>query len=60
MAVPEDAGGAAELSSTVSAAGGCSVGGSGGGWSEAFGSFGIIAFVWLVIALLRRNPGKKA
>jgi MYXO-CTERM domain-containing protein len=57
VAVPEDAGGSADISSSVSSAGGCSVAGSGGGYKEAFGSFGLIALVWLGLALRRRKPG---
>jgi hypothetical protein len=57
VAVPDDAGGSVDVSSTVSAAGGCSVAGSGGGWEEAFGSFGLIALIWLGLALRRRKPG---
>jgi len=60
VAVPEGAGGSADLSNPVSAAGGCSVAGSGGGWKEAFGSFGLVALVWLGLALRRRMPGNGA
>ena len=38
------------------AGGGCSVAGAGGGWKEAVGSYGLLALVWLGLALRRRKP----
>ena len=57
VAVPEDLGGSANGSGSVLAAGDCSVAVSDGGWKEVFGSFGLIALVWLGLALRRRMPG---
>lgn len=57
VAVPEDTGGSANVSGNVLAAGGCSVAVSDGGWKEVFGSFGLIALVWLGLALRRRMQG---
>lgn len=59
VAVPDSAGSGTPYG-TLSASGGCSVGGSGGGWSGAFGAFAIIGFVWMLFALLRRLPGDKS
>jgi hypothetical protein len=57
VAVPADAGSSSVVSGAGSTAGGCSVAGPSGGWKEAFGSFGIIALVWLGLALRRRASG---
>ncbi|NNG47321.1 MAG: hypothetical protein HKM86_09460 [Deltaproteobacteria bacterium] len=56
VAVPTATGGGSVDLSTDAAGGGCSVVGAGGGWKEAAGSYGLLFFVWLGLALRRRKP----
>jgi hypothetical protein len=56
VAVPTATGGGSIDLSTDAAGGGCSVVGSGGGWKEAAGSYGLLVLVWLGLALRRKNP----
>jgi hypothetical protein len=56
VAVPTGTGGGSIDLSTNAAGGGCSVVGSGGGWKEAAGSYGLIILAWLGLALRRRKP----
>jgi hypothetical protein len=56
VAVPTASGGGDVDLGTEAAGGGCSVVGAGGGWKEAAGSYGLLALVWLGLALRRGKP----
>ena len=56
VAVPAASGGGTIDLSTDAASGGCSVVGTGGGWKEAAGSYGLLALVLFGLALRRRKP----
>ncbi|HSM00235.1 MAG TPA: Ig-like domain-containing protein [Candidatus Limnocylindria bacterium] len=56
VAVPAASGGGTIDLSTDAAGGGCSVVGTGGGWKEAAGSYGLLALVLFGLALRRRKP----
>jgi VCBS repeat-containing protein len=55
VAIPSDAGGGSIDLSTDAAGGGCSVAGTGGGWKEAAGSYGLLILAWLGLVLRRRK-----
>jgi hypothetical protein len=56
VAVPTATGDGSTGVSTDAAGGGCSVVGTGGGWKEAAGSYGLLTLVLLGLALRRRKP----
>jgi Bacterial Ig domain/K319L-like, PKD domain len=56
VAVPAAAADGSTGATPGAAGGGCSVAGSGGGWKEAAGSYGLLALVWLGLALRRKQP----
>ena len=56
VAVPTAAGDGSTGADPGAAGGGCSVVGSGGGWKEAAGSYGLLTLVLLGLALRRRKP----
>ncbi len=56
VAVPNATGSGSIDVSNGASGGGCSVVGTGGGWKEAAGSYGLLALAWLGLALRRRNP----
>ena len=56
VAVPTAIGDGSAGASPDAAGGGCSVVGSGGGWKEAAGSYGLLILVLLGLALRRRKP----
>jgi hypothetical protein len=56
VAVPAASGGGTIDLSTDAAGGGCSVVGTGGGWKEAAGSYGLLALVLFGLALRRKKP----
>ncbi len=56
VAVPTATGDGSAGVAPGAAGGGCSVVGSGGGWKEAAGSYGLLTLVFLGLALLRRKP----
>jgi len=56
VAVPTATGDGSAGATPDAAGGGCSVVGSGGGWKEAAGSYGLLTLVLLGLALRRRKP----
>jgi len=56
VAVPTATGDGSTGVAPGAAGGGCSVVGSGGGWKESAGSYGLLTLVWLGLALRRRKP----